>query len=115
MTKAEFQIHDKGSMTLKVTGHAGAAEKGRDIICAAASMLTYTLAQIISNMHAEGKLKKKPTLMLNEDGSARITAKPKDEHFDECLHAFFCVQTGYHLLSLNYPQYVELKSFGDKA
>lgn len=115
MTKAEFQIHDKGSMSLKVTGHAGAAEKGKDIVCAAASMLTYTLAQLISNMHEEGKLRKKPTLMLNGDGSARITAKTKDEYFDECLHCFFCVETGFLLLSHNYPQFVELKPFGDKA
>lgn len=117
MITAKFSTNKKsGSITLKVTGHAGAAEQGKDIICSAASILTYTLAQAISFMHSEGKLQKKPNIRFTEDkGDAVITAKPKDDWYGEALHCFFIAQVGFHLLSHNYPQYVELNSFGEQA
>ena len=117
MTQATFSTNKKaGSITLKVTGHAGYAEHGKDIICAAASILMYTLAQTVSFMHQEGKLQKKPNIRMKEaEGEAIITVKPKDEWYGEALHAYFVTQVGYHLLCHNYPEYVALNSFSDKA
>lgn len=115
MTEATFSTNKKaGSITLKVSGHAGSAEQGKDIICAAASILSYTLAQAVTFMHEEGKLHKKPNIRM-KDGEAVITVKPKDEWYGEALHAYFITQVGFHLLSHNYPQYVTLNSFSDKA
>lgn len=104
--------NESGSIILRLTGHAGAAIKGHDIICAGASMLAYTLGQTLQFMYEEGKLHKKPHLNLKE-GDVLIVAKPKAESYTECLHAFFVMQVGYHLLSHSYPQYVELISFGE--
>ena len=113
MVKAEFFTNkESGSITMKLSGHAGQAEKGSDIVCAAASILAYTVAQALQFMYEEGGLQKKPHLRL-EEGDTVIVAKPKQDTYAEALHTFFVAQVGYHLLSHNYPQYVTLVSFGD--
>ena len=113
MVKAEFFTNkESGSITLKLTGHAGAAEKGKDIVCAGASILAYTVAQTLQFMYEEGSLQKKPHIKL-EEGDTIIVAKPKSEYFTEALHTFYVAQVGYYLLSHSYPQYVSLSSFGE--
>ena len=113
MVRAEFFTNKESrSITLKLTGHAGQAEQGKDIVCAAASILAYTVAQVLQFMYEQGDLQKKPHLKLAE-GDTVIIAKPKPESYDEALHTFFVAQAGYHLLQHNYPQYVTLSSFGD--
>jgi uncharacterized protein YsxB (DUF464 family) len=113
MVQAEFFTDkESGSITLKLSGHAGQAKKGEDIVCASASILAYTVAQALQFMYEQGDLKKKPHLKL-EEGDTIIVAKPKPEAYAETLHAFFVAQVGYHLLAHNYPQYVSLSSFGE--
>ena len=113
MITATFETNkESGSIALKLSGHAGAAEKGNDIICASATMLAYTVAQVLQFMYEQGELQKKPHIKLT-DGNAVIVAKPKPESYAEALHTFFVAQVGYHLLSHNYPQFVELNSFGE--
>ena len=113
MIYAEFFTNkDAGSITLKLTGHAGQAEAGKDIVCSAASILAYTVAQALQFVYEEGGLKKKPHLKL-EEGNTIIVAKPNEDTYAEVLHTFFVAQVGYHLLAHNYPQYVTLSSFGE--
>lgn len=113
MVAAEFFTNkESGSITMKLTGHAGQAKKGEDIVCAASSILAYTVAQALQFMYEEGGLHKKPLLKL-EEGDTVIVAKPKADTYAEALHIFFVAQVGYHLLAQNYPQYVALSSFGD--
>ena len=113
MVKAEFFTNkESGSITLKLTGHAGAEEKGKDIVCAACSILAYTVAQTLQFLYEEGGLKKKPHLKL-APGDTVIVAKPNPERYEEALHSFFVAQVGYSLLAKTYPQYVKLSSFGE--
>ena len=113
MVKVQFFTNkESGSITLKLTGHAGQAKKGEDIVCAAVSILAYTVAQALQFMYEQGELQKKPHIKLAE-GDTVIVAKPKAESYAEALHTFFVAQVGYHLLSHNYPQYVTLSSFSD--
>ena len=113
MVKAEFFTDkESGSITMKLSGHAGQAKQGEDIVCASASILAYTVAQTLQFMYEQGELKKKPHLKL-EEGDTIIVAKPKPEAYAEVLHTFFVAQVGYHLLAHNYPQYVSLSSFGE--
>lgn len=111
MVKVRFEKDGK-SLILTVKGHSGQAESGQDIVCASVSILTYTVAQVVQEMHSKGNLKKKPTIRL-ESGDAVVTCKPNKAYYNEALHAFSVVQTGYHLLAHNYPQYVELNMFGE--
>lgn len=113
MVKAEFFTNkESGSITMKLSGHAEQAKKGEDIVCAAASILAYTVAQTLQFMYEQGDLQKKPHIKLNE-GDTVIVAKPKADTYAEALHTFFVAQVGYHLLAHNYPKYVTLSSFGE--
>lgn len=111
MIKIKF-TENKESKTigLKVTGHAGQAENGKDIICASASILLYTIAQYATFAYERHYLKKKPMVTL-DDGDAEVIITPKTEHYGEALHTFFVAQIGYTLLARNYPQFVELIPF----
>ena len=111
MIRATF-AHEDEVIVLKVEGHAGQDEKGHDIVCAAASILTYTIAQYLQYVGEQGGLYKKPNILLN-DGDALIVAKPTEEYEAEVLNAFFVAEVGFSLLAQNYPQYVELKMFGE--
>ena len=113
MIKATFTRDDESkALILKVKGHAGQDTTGHDIVCAAASILAYTVAQYLQYVHDRGGLQKKPHIVLN-DGDALIVAKPTQEFEGEVLNAFFVAEVGYSLLANNYPQYVELKMFGE--
>ena len=114
MIRAVFKEH-KGSIIFQLTGHAGTAEKGKDLVCASASILAYTIAQMALFMHSEGKLKKKPTVSLKE-GNAVVTVKPKEgSDFAEALHTYFVAQVGFSLLAQSYPQAVEIKMLNEKG
>ena len=99
---------ENGRLSLKLSGHAGAAEAGRDIVCASASILAYTVAQEAKNMESMNQLREAPIIRMDE-GDAEITVCPRDgEDFSDALHTFYIAQVGYSLLAHNYPQYVEL-------
>ena len=82
-------------------GHAGFARRGRDIVCSAASILAYTVAQTLTQMNKQGWLKKKPHLNLKE-GKSVITCVPKAEFYEECLMVFFVAEMGYTLLAKSF-------------
>lgn len=112
MIKVHFERQKEiDTIILKVDGHAGMNKKGHDIVCSAASILTYTVAQYLQYIHKRGGLQKSPRINLN-NGDALIVAKPKSEYEAEVLNAFFVAEVGFSLLAQNYPQYVELKMFG---
>ena len=112
MIKASFEKVDNEFISMRIEGHAGQADKGKDIVCASASILAYTVAQTLTQMNKQGWLKKKPHINLKE-GKGLITCIPNEGYFDECLMAFFFAEVGFSLLSHNYPQYVEVKVFGE--
>ena len=103
---------DKREASLLVRGHAGQAEMGQDVVCAAASILAYTAAQVVKAMDSHKDLTEPPVIEL-EGGSATVICQAKDDYiYAELLHTFFVVQTGYALLARNYPRYVELIADG---
>ena len=110
MIKINFTKKD-GEFTLELTGHAGQAEPGRDIVCAATSILTYTVEQNILNMWDQGCLKKNPFSLLS-CGNGVIICNPKDDYVRDVENLYNFAQTGYKLLAENFPQYVELTTFG---
>lgn len=113
MIKASFTYQKEiGTIALKVTGHAGMDDKGHDIVCSAASILAYTIAQYLQYVDKQKGLRKKPKIEI-KDGDALIVAKPTEEYIGEVLNAFFVAEVGFHLLAQNYPQFVELKMLGE--
>ena len=60
---------------LHMEGHAGQADVGHDIVCAAASILCYTAAQTALDLYEQGKLRKKPRVEVGK-GDATVTLCP---------------------------------------
>lgn len=113
MIKVKFRTHDATRyLRLTVEGHAGADTKGHDLVCASASILAYTAAQVVQAMEHHGDLVGKPRIELNEGDAVIILRCKDDDIYAEARHTFFVVQTGYSLLAHNFPQYVELKTVG---
>lgn len=113
MIQAQFQKSEDGkTLIFTVHGHSGQAEPGQDIVCAAASILAYTVAQMVNTMHEDGKLKKHPRIRM-DSGDAIITCKPTRQYFNEALLIYSVAQTGYDLLAHNYEKYVRVTKFGE--
>ena len=99
---------DTREASLLLSGHAGQAEAGRDIVCASASILAYTAAQIVAAMESHGDLTSPPTVKL-DSGNAEISCVSRnDDTYAELLYMLFVIGMGYKLLAKNYPQYIEL-------
>ena len=113
MIKVKIRTHDSTRyLRLTIEGHAGSADKGHDLVCASASILAYTVAQLVQAMEHHGDLVGKPCIELNEGDASIILRCKDDDIYAEARHTFFVAQTGYSLLAHNFPQYVELKTVG---
>ena len=89
-------------LALWLEGHAGYAEQGKDIVCASASILAYTLASIVESFGVDY------TISL-EEGDTVIECETNDrETFIGLKNAYHYTLVGYALLEQNYPQYVSL-------
>lgn len=90
-------------LSLRVSGHAGQAEEGHDLVCASASILAYTLASMVKQY--EARMTEKPIIKL-ESGDSEITCRPEPKHFSRILRYYETAKEGYRLLAANYPEYV---------
>lgn len=114
MIKVKFRTHDATRyLRLTVEGHAGSGDSGHDLVCASASILAYTVAQIVQTMEHHGDLNGKPCVELSEGNASIILRCKNDDIYAEARHTFFVAKTGYSLLAHNFPQYVVLKSVGE--
>lgn len=95
-------------LSLRLKGHAGYAEHGKDIVCASASILAYTVAQYVRVYERNGCLTE-PAVVRLDSGDTEVTCVPKDEaSYDVLWDAYDFARVGYYLLAHNYPQYVSL-------
>lgn len=96
MLKINLDTH---KFSLKVAGHAGYAQRGQDIVCAAASMLTATLARALGGV--EG-------LRIMDDGDTmQVSCKPALKETERVVHVFSTIDGGFGLLANSYPNHVE--------
>ena len=84
MTRVEYS---PAARRLRLTGHAGAGERGSDPVCAALRILVYALL----DAGAEGRV---------ERGEAELRLPDRDVDVALC---------GFRLLAENFPQNVEFK------
>ena len=90
---------DKNHHYLHITGHAGYAPRGHDIVCAAVSGIACALMAYASDLKA---LEKK----LCRPGELKILCSS----FDETDVAFDMALDGYQCIARTYPQYVEVNT-----
>lgn len=86
---------------LKVDGHAGYAEKGGDIVCAAVSALACTLSARVMDTTGEACY---DIYADKEHGRMLISASGK-----EAMEAFKTILTGLKEVAFAYPEYVSVE------
>ena len=93
-------------LSLRLEGHAGYAEPDKDIVCASASILAYTVAHNVDLLDRFNAFKESAVIRL-ESGDAEITCVPTkaSKHIRD---TYLFAGTGFCILAQNYPQYVEL-------
>ena len=89
---------------LTVTGHANSAEPGKDLVCASASMLAYTLAANVANMADNGQVRQ--PIIKNNEGDAEISCNPRHNLKNTVTLVFDSICVGFELLAHNYPEYI---------
>ena len=97
--------YSRRDTTLTVKGHALAAPKGKDLICAAASILAFTVLEIAEE-NAEKFLPS--VLMENDSADFRIVCNPSDGQLGRCRDVLDTVFTGFEILANEYPEYVRV-------
>lgn len=106
MLTAKFEVC-RDCIELSLSGHADSASYGRDLVCASASILAYTVAQSALSMDQRKALREPPEIHL-EPGDSYIRLRPKQQRYHDCVQLFAFAHTGYRLLAHKYPDYVRV-------
>lgn len=95
---------------LTVEGHAYSNEPGRDLVCASASILAYTLAANVMNL-ADNSHVRIESMELSS-GRAEISCKPRSGVGAMVRKIFESVCVGFELLAKDYPDYIRYEIHG---
>ena len=95
-------FYDEANYCMDMKGHAKFAQKGEDLVCAALSVLMFTLEEAVED-HRETLL---PTIS-HTDGEIRIQCRPKDKHRKTCRTIFQTIYAGCELMASRFPEYVQ--------
>ena len=106
MIKVTF-TEEGNKLSLRLEGHAGYAEIGKDIVCASATILAYTLASIVETHGID------TTIKLESGDIAIVCICTDHPMMDVIRDAFNFANWGYTLLAQNYPQYVDFNTFSE--
>lgn len=93
-----------------MTGHARSGESGHDLVCAASSILAYTLAKNVAEIKDAGyayncAIELKP-------GDAFIECSPRRKYRSVVTMVFDTVCTGFDLLAQQYPEFISFELMG---
>lgn len=94
-------------LSLAMRGHAGCAENGRDLVCAACSILAHTLCKMVGDGARKEMFYTAPITHI-ASGEALIACAPRADFYEEMLHAYYMAQVGLSLLQREYPDSIEL-------
>ena len=94
-------IYHRSLNRVSMTGHAQSGEMGHDLVCASASILTYTLASFVENMKTAGQIKS-TTIQLKE-GDSLIHCDVPNRYKSPVTLVFDSICAGFELLARDYP------------
>ena len=104
MVTVEY-AHSDRAFCLQVYGHARSAPKGEDLVCCAASTLTYTAAQNVLELYERGALRQFPDTTLNP-GNAQVAAVATPDAVEKVEQMFRTIAIGFDMLARQYPDYL---------
>lgn len=93
--------YNRRETTLTVSGHAGFDIRGKDTVCACASILTFAAAETIQDSAA----KYFPAISI-EDGKVRIACNPRGGNIHPCRRVLDTIFMGFEILENQFPNYV---------
>ncbi len=102
MIEVDFPDAHDGQVRLKVTGHRGQAEKGRDLVCAAVSTLVQTFA---------GGLEAGLGAELNgclDAGSCDLSIRVPERSYRQLEAVCKVFKFGFRKIAESYPGHVKL-------
>ena len=99
MTKIKY---NPAEFRMEIQGHADYGEYGKDLVCAAASILMMTLENMVTD-HAESLRPK----IHKRAGEAAISCAPTKGNSTKCSTIFDTIFGGYELLSMHCPEHVQ--------
>lgn len=95
-------LMDKRRFRVTLSGHAGYAPVGEDIVCAAASMLAATLARALGGVAG---------YHYADDGKTmEISCAPTAAQLPRVLTTMDVIDSGFGLLAGTYPNHVSYKN-----
>lgn len=100
--------YDRSNNRVRILGHAGAGEKGADVVCAGVSALAQTLAANVRHWQESGKLKKEADISLS-DGEGLISWEPKHGYEAATRQITVAICAGFELIAVELPQYVSFR------
>ena len=106
MTTVRVRRDEKGVCGLRVYGHAGYAESGSDIVCAAASVLITTCANALETVAGVTPLSK-----VSERRAAIEVLLPENLSDNQDHDARIILRTtlqGFEDIAAEYPQYLHI-------
>lgn len=100
-----IEIHYyRGYHRITVRGHAGSAEEGKDLVCAAVSALVLTAAANVRRMEDKGCTYS--TAVTVDKGDAELEVNPKAYFRLSIMQIMDAICAGFEVLSREYPEYV---------
>lgn len=105
MIKCEIAHENSHYRRLVVEGHAGSAEKGRDLVCAAVSVLAQTL---VNALHKLAQIELEDPDIEIFSGYIMIDLGSRANDTSDLLVEFFRI--GMQGLADTYPEYVRMKN-----
>ena len=103
-------IYHRKFHRVSIEGHAHSGEYGRDLVCAAASTLAYTLASAVANMAECGQVRE-PRIEL-EEGRGEVSCTPPHKFKAPVTLVFDTVCAGFELLNRDYPSNISYEVRG---
>lgn len=102
-------VYDRPNHRVTVTGHAGAAPHGEDLVCAAVSALLCTLAETVRRLERNHQAERVVIRLLPGDGAVSFVSEY------ECLAnaVMDTVCVGLECLAKQYPEYVRYEVMGN--
>ena len=102
-------VYDPDGPSLRMQGHAGAGEKGGDLVCAALSALMMTLERRMLDRAEQMR----PEITRSGD-RFEIRCRPDEEDEAACRESFETVAAGLTLLSENRPDCVQIRDMREE-
>ena len=100
--------YDRKGHRVTVSGHAGYAERGEDILCAAASMLLHTLAGAVRGLSERGFAE---DIGVNlHVGAGEVVCTPCGEFGCVVTAVMDSIVLGFSMLAGDYPEYVSFQT-----